>query len=164
MNALWAYFWPVFALGLLVGGIVGIFAWRTAAPRWRLLGAGAVAMLAVVFLWHAPFGGADRLAGKVEKIARDTLVYYEVPQVQARLQRRPMTRKMLLSGPADEFQRREIIRIVTQIPGVASASWSRRGGIPLLAEGAVIGLLGYLLGCLLAYGASLHRRNTQTGW
>lgn len=164
MNALWAYFWPVFALGLLVGGLVGIFAWRTAAPRWRLLGLGAAAMLAIALIWHGPAGGGDRLAGKVEKIARDTLVYYEVGQVQARLQRRPMTRKMMLSGPADAFQRGEIARIMIEIPGVASASWSRRGGIPLLAEGAVIGLLGYLLGCLLAYGASLHRRNSQTGW
>jgi hypothetical protein len=164
MNALWSYFWPVFALGLLVGGIAGIFAWRTAAPRWRLLGVGAAAMLGTALLWHGPLGGAGRLAGKVETIARDTLVYYEVPEVQARLQRGPMVRKMMLSGSADEFQRREIARIMTEIPGVASASWSRRGGIPLLAEGAVIGMLGYLLGCLLAYGASLHRRNTQTGW
>jgi hypothetical protein len=163
MNALWSYFWPAFALGLLVGGIVGILAWRTAAPRWRLLGIGAVAMLAATFLWHGPFGGADRLAGKVEKIARDTLVHYEMPQVQARLQRSPMTRRIQLSGPADEFQRREIARIMIEIPGVASASWSR-GGVPLLAEGAVIGLLGYLLGSLFAYAASLHRRNTQTGW
>ena len=164
MNALWSYFWPAFALGLLVGGIVGIFAWRTTRPRWRLLGIGAVAMLAATFLWHGPFGGADRLAGSAEKIARDTLVYYEMPQVQARMQRGPMTRRMHLRGPADEFQRREIARIMVEIPGVASASWSRRGGVPLFAEGAVIGLLGYLLGCLLAYGASLHRRNSQTGW
>ena len=164
MNALWSYFWPLFALTLVVGLIAGMVAWRRVERRWTLLGAGAVAMLAVALLWHGPLGGADRFAGKVETIARDTLVYYEMPQVQARLQRGPMTRKMMLKGQADEVQRREIGRIMTEIPGVASASWSRRGGVPLLAEGAVIGLLGYLLGCLRAYGASLHRRNSQTGW
>jgi len=75
-----------------------------------------------------------------------------------------MTRRMMLSGPADQFQRREIVRIMQDIPGVSSASWSRPGRLPLFAEGSVIGLLGYLLGCLLAYGVSLHRRNSQTGW
>ena len=164
MNALWAYFWPVFALSLVVGLIAGMIAWRGRARRWTLLGIGAVAMRGVALLWHGPFGGADRLAGKVEGIARTTLDHYEMQPVQARLQRGPMTRKMLLRGRADAFQRREIARIMVQIPGVASASWGRRGGVPLFAEGAVIGLLGYLLGCLLAYGASLHRRNSRTGW
>jgi ABC-type lipoprotein release transport system permease subunit len=30
--------------------------------------------------------------------------------------------------------------------------------MPLLVEGSVVGLIGFLLGCLVAYGASLRRR------
>lgn len=164
MNALWSYFWPVFALSLLVGAVAGIIAWRSARRRWLLLGAGAVAMLGAALLWHGPLGGANRLAGPVERVARQTLTYYEMPQVQARLQRRPLTRQLILSGPADDFQRREIVRILSQIPGVAGASWSQAMGLPLIVEGSVVGLIGYLLGCLLAYGASLNRRNTEERW
>ena len=61
MNALWSYFWPLFALALVVGAIAGMIAWRSAARRWTLLAAGAVAMLGVAMLWHGPLGGGDRL-------------------------------------------------------------------------------------------------------
>ena len=164
MNALWSYFWPIFALSLLVGTIAGLIAWRPRAPRWALVAAGAVVMLAAALLWHGPLGGADRLAASAERIAADTLVYYEVPQVQGRLQRGPLTRRMLLSGPADDFQRREIVRMMREIPAVSGAGWSRRGELPLIVEGSVVGLIGYLLGCLLGYGVSLHRRNSQETW
>lgn len=165
MNALWSYFWPIAALSLVVGTIAGLIAWRSARRRWTLLAAGAMAMLAAAALWHGPFGGADRLAASAERIARDTLVYYEVPEVRARLQRGPLTRTMLLSGPADDFQRREIARMMSEIPGVSGASWSRGGRLPLLVEGSVVGLIGFLLGSLLAYAAHLRRRsNSQWRW
>jgi len=73
MNALWSYFWPLFALALVVGLVAGMIAWRKTERRWGLLGTGAVAMLAVALLWHGPFGGANRLANTVETIARQTL-------------------------------------------------------------------------------------------
>lgn len=165
MNALWSYFWPVFALSLLVGTVAGIIAWRSSARPWPLLAAGAVPMLGAALLWHAPLGGAARFTGSVERIARGTLTYYEMPQVVARLQRGPLSRNMVLSGPADDFQRREIVRIMREIPGVSGASWSSVRGLPLIVEGSVVGLIAYLVGCLFAYGAFLHRRNTsQAGW
>jgi hypothetical protein len=164
MNALWSYFWPVFAISLVVGVVAGMIAWRSGARRWRVLAAGAVAMFAGTLLWHGPLGGADRLATSVERIAGDTLAHYEMPQVQARLQRGPLSRQMLLAGAADDFQRREIVRMLREIPGVSGASWSRRGALPLIVEGLVVALIAYLLGCLLAYAASLHRRSSQEGW
>ena len=164
MNTLWSYFWPIFALSLLVGAVAGVIAWRSPARRWTLLGLGALAMLGAALLWHGPFGGAGRLTGSVERIARDTLAYYEMPQVQGRLQRGPLSRKLVMSGPADAFQRREIARMMSEIPGVSSVSWSRAGGLPLILEGAVVGLIGYLLGCIAAYGATLHRRFAQEKW
>lgn len=165
MNALWSYFWPVFALALLVGAIAGIFAWRPRARTWRVLSAGAVAMVLAALLWHGPMGGGDRLAATVERYARQTVVYYEVPQVQARLQRGPLSRHMLLSGDADAFQRRELARMMSEIPGVASAGWGGRGELPLFLEAAVVGLIAFLLGALLAYGASVRRRhNAEWRW
>lgn len=164
MNALWGYFWPVFALAIALGALAGMIAWRSSARRWPLIAAGAGAMLVGTLIWHGPLGSADRLAASVERIARDTLVHYEVPQVQARLQRRPMTRQLLLSGRADGFQRREIVRIVSQIPGVSGASWRGGRSLPLIVEGFVVGLIAYLLGCLLAYAASLHRRDSEGSW
>ncbi len=164
MNALWSYFWPVFALALLVGAVTGIFAWRPGARRWTLVTVGAVVMLAGASLWHGPLGGGDRLVRPIERIAQETLAYYEMPQVQARLQREPLTRTLLLRGPADQFQRGEIVRIMREIPGVAAASWTGGRGLPLIVEGSAVGLIGYLLGCLLAYGASLNRRNSQGRW
>lgn len=165
MNALWSYFWPLFALSVVVGTIAGLIAWRSPGRRWVLLSAGAVAMLGVASLWHGPMGGADRLSGSVERLARDTLVYYEMPQVQARLQRAPLVRRLVLSGPADDFQRREIVRIMREIPGVASAAWSPRRGLPLIVEASVVGLIGFLLGSLLAYAAHVRRRsNLEWRW
>ena len=53
----------------------------------------------------------------------------------------------MLSGPADDFQRGELVRLMSQVPGVSGATWSdRRGGLPLIAEGALAAILGFLLG------------------
>ena len=165
MNALWSYFWPVFALALLVGTIAGLVAWRPGARTWRILAIGGVAMVLAALLWHGPLGGGDRLAASTERFARQTVVYYEVPHIQARLQREPMSRHMLLSGEADAFQRRELTRMMTEIPGVSSAGWGGRGTLPLFLEAAVVGLIAFLLGALLAYGVSVRRRrNAQWRW
>jgi hypothetical protein len=159
MNALWSYFWPVFALSIVAGLVAGMIAWRSRpALRWKRMAIGAAAMVAATMVWHGPLGGANRLAASVERIARDTLVHYEMPQVRARLQRGPVTRQLILSGQADSFQRQEIVRILSQIRGVSGASWSDGRSLPLIVEGAVVGLIAYLLGCLLAYVASVHRR------
>jgi len=165
MNALWSYFWPIFALSLVVGTVAGLISWRSRKRRWSLMAAGAVAMLGTALLWHGPLGAANRFAGWAERVANDSLGYYEMPEVQARLQRGPLTRTMLLSGPADDFQRREIVRMMREIPGVSGASWSRRGELPLIVEGSVIGLIGYLLGCLVGYAVTRRRRgNSEWRW
>ena len=85
--------------------------------------AGIAATLAFGALWHGPLGAADRFATRVDKIARATLDYYELPTVSARLERGPLTRRIILSGPADPFQRSELIRIMGQVPGVNDVRW-----------------------------------------
>ena len=85
--------------------------------------AGVAATIAASLLWHGPLGAGDRLATRADKIARATLDYYELPAVSARLQRGPLARNVILSGPADDFQRSELVRIMRQVPGANDARW-----------------------------------------
>lgn len=87
-----------------------------------LAGIGAVGV--VTWVWHAPLGAGERFAAAVDGRARAMLDKYEMIHVQARMQRTPLARRVMLSGPADDFQRSEIERLVEAQPGVADASWS----------------------------------------
>jgi hypothetical protein len=163
MSPLWSYFWPIVLLGLLLGGIPGVI-WL---PRMRVvpLAAAAAIALAGTVLWHGPLGAADRFAAKVEPRARAVLVDWEMVQVQARLHRSPLSRRLILSGPADDFQRDQLVKIMSQVPGVSRASWSPSGGLPLIAEALFAAMAGFLAGLLLAYGIELRRRyNAQWKW
>ena len=167
MNTFWSYFWPALGAGLLFGVGAGAIGFRPRARRNLTLGIGLVASLAAALLWHGPLGAADRFAAEVERNARRTAVYYEVPQVSAHLHHWPLTRQILLSGPADDFQRLELVRLMEDIPGVSDATWSSGGGgaLPLAAEGAVVAVLGFLFGLLLASLVELRRRyNAQWNW
>lgn len=181
MNAFWAYFWPIFGIGLTIGVIAGLTGFRAprakkkdreaAIERWRrrrriALALGAGAAVAAAALWHGPIGAADRLTAQVGHDARLTLDNYEMTQVRAEIHHGPLTRQVLLSGPADDFQRSELVRIIGSLPGVSSATWSRSGGgTPLIAEGAGVSLLGFLIGLVLAYLVELRRRyNAQWNW
>jgi len=84
---------------------------------------GAAATIAASALWHGPLGAGERLATRAEKIARATLDYYEMSAVSARLARHPLSRVIILSGPADDFQRSELLRIMRQVPGVNEVRW-----------------------------------------
>jgi membrane protease YdiL (CAAX protease family) len=166
MNALWNYFWPAFAAGLLLGGIAGSIAFRRRSRRNAALAVGFLASILVAGLWHGPFGAADRFATQVERSVRQTLVYYEMTRVTAHLHHDPLTRRIILSGPADDFQTSELVRIMGDLPGVSSAQWSSSpAGTPLIIEGGAVALLGFLFGLLLAYLVELRRRyNAQWNW
>lgn len=185
MNAWWSFFWPLFAAGLVIGAMAGSIAFRLprisakdqpggvifVAHKWRhkrtvaLLG-GLAACIAASALWSGPLGSANRFTGRVERDARLTLDNWEMTQVSAHLHRSPLTRTLILSGPADDFQRSELVRIMGLIPGVRDVTWSRaRGGLPLIVESAVASIAGFLLGLLLAYLVELRRRyNAQWNW
>ena len=91
-------------------------------PRMTIL-AGATATLALTALWHGPLGAGDRFAARADALARATLDYYELPAVSATIERDPLRRTMILSGPADNFQRKELVRIMSDVPGVAAVRW-----------------------------------------
>ena len=73
MNALWSYFWPLFAVGLLIGGPAGTIAFRRRARRNLALAIGLAVALGAAAAWHGPLGGADRFSNGVERQARATL-------------------------------------------------------------------------------------------
>ena len=89
----------------------------------RIFLIGIAAVLGSTALWHGPLGAGERMAQRAEAIARRTLDYYELPMIQARMQREPLSRRLILSGPADNFQRAELMRILDEIPGVLEVRW-----------------------------------------
>ncbi len=165
MNALWAYFWPCFAAGLLVGALIGRITFRRRSGREARLALGIALSFVLAAVWHGPLGGADRFQRKVERDIQQMLVDYEMTKVSAHLHQRPLSRRVMLSGPADDFQRQGLIEYLDRIPGIESATWSKRGGMPLIAEGMIVSLVGFLFGLLLAYLVELRRRyNAQWNW
>lgn len=84
---------------------------------------GILAVLGLTWLWHGPLGAGDRFAAQIEAEARAQLDVDEMTQVQARLERDPLVRRLVLSGPADDFQRAEIKRRMEAKPGIGEAVW-----------------------------------------
>ncbi len=166
MNAFWSYFWPAFSAGLIVGIVAGAFAFRHAAKRNWAIAIGVVVTIALAALWHGPLGAAGRFTAEVERNVRATIVFWEIPEVSGHFHHGPLTRHIVFSGPADDFQRSELVRLIDELPGVESAGWSDgSGGLPLIVEGAISALLGFLLGLLVAYLRELRRRyNAQWNW
>ncbi len=89
-----------------------------------VLALGIIAVIGATWLWHVPLGAGDRLAHRIEAGARAQLDRDEMTQVRARVERGPLSRRLILSGPADDFQRREIKRRLEALPGVGEAVWS----------------------------------------
>lgn len=166
MNALWSYFLPALGAGLIAGVLTGSIAFRRRSGRVLVLGTGVAASILLAALWHGPLGGADRFDARVEGDIQKILTYFEMTRVKGHLHHNPLTRRVLLSGPADDFQRQGLAGYMNQIPGVSDTSWSSDGGgTPLIVEGLAIALLGFLFGLLLAYLVELRRRyNAQWNW
>lgn len=164
MNEFWTYFWPIFAGGVIVGLAAATIGYRR---HWLkpALAVGAVIAFALLAIWHGPLGAADQFASSVDRKVQNTLVYYEITQVKGRIQDGPLTRQVLLAGPADDFQRGELVRLMEDIPGVSNASWDRPWAVPLILQGALALLPGFLLGLLLAYIVDVRRRyNAHYNW
>jgi hypothetical protein len=143
VSLVWQYYWPVVAMGVALGAITGFFLYNrtVVSARDRLAGretavddqqrkrrnmflAGLAGSLALAALWHGPLGAGDRLARKVEATARAELKKQEMLGVTARLERSPLRRRLVLSGPADDFQQGELVRIMDELPAVSGARWA----------------------------------------
>jgi len=141
VTTLWQYYWPVVAMAVVIGAVTGSLLYNrlVISARDRLAGletaiddkkrkrrstfiAGLAATLGVAILWH--WFAADRLGGRIEATVRAELKHQEMLRVSARLEGSPLRRRIVLSGPADDFQRTELIRIVDELPGVSGVRWA----------------------------------------
>jgi len=183
MTVLWHFYWPAIAAALVIGIVAGAIGYRRppesdeeplpGAKKSRLehpIWLGFAATLLAVALWHGPLGASGRYATFVEMSARAELVHQGIPSVQARLQRGPLRRTLLLTGPADDFQRSELVRIMGEVPGASSGRWMNpplgtSAWLPLLAEVGIFAIIPFLLGLLLSYLNELRRRsNAEWRW
>ena len=131
------------------------------------LAIGIALTIVLAWLYHGPFGTGERLAQRAERSATAELVRLEMGSVAARFERHPLRRTLLLSGPADDFQRGELVRIMGAMPGVGAVRWvapAEAGGgwrLPLLAEVELLALTAFGFGLLLAWLAEWRRRSRR---
>lgn len=123
---------------------------------------GFAATAASALLWHGPGGAGERFVTRSDGDVRKMLDYFEMQRVQGRMQRDPIARRIIYSGPADEFQRTELVRLGEGLPGVGEARWSRPRSIltyplPLIGEALAMALTSFLVGLTAAYFASFGR-------
>jgi len=91
--------------------------------RPAILMMGIAATLGATALYHGPLGAAGAFAGAIEQAARVELDRQEMFQIHGRLERGPLRRTLILSGPADDFQREELPKIMMKVPGVEAVRW-----------------------------------------
>lgn len=132
----------------------------------RALGFGLVASVLLALAWHGPGGASERLAKSIETDIAAMLGYYELTTVTGRLERGPLRRRILYRGPADDFQRAELVRLTEHRPGVGEARWSRPRDpllypLPLWFEAVALAIAGFGAGMVLAYAASLRQREER---
>jgi len=140
-------------------------------PRRTLL-IGIAATLAFSALWHGPLGAGERFAATVDERAARTILYNDVPELngqpvfKAKMQRAPLTRRVLIEGKPDTFQRAELARILNDIWGILDAAWVDASGnfqpaiflLPLAVEAQLLGLVSFALGMIIGYLFELRRR------
>jgi hypothetical protein len=91
--------------------------------RKLIFGLGALATIGVAELYHGPLGAAAEVEARIETRARNLLDYYELPQISAALDEGPLGRRLILKGPADDFQRRALVERMGELPGVNEVRW-----------------------------------------
>jgi hypothetical protein len=116
---------------------------------------GLVAALLMGWLWHGPAGQGEAMIGALEQQARASVAQAQLPGVTVALQRDPLSRAAILSGPANDLQReglgsqwgvKDYVRNTEGISGVRWDDEPAAGGLPLLVETLILSALAYLIG------------------
>jgi hypothetical protein len=132
-----------------------------AMPAYAKLLIGLAAALLAGWIAHGPLGQGEAYIGRLEAQSAAIVREADIPGVAVRMERAPLTRQAVLSGPADDFQREGMGQFpglndrVAGLGGVASIRWADepsagRRPIPLLAETELLVLLFFLAGLGLA--------------
>ena len=117
---------------------------------------GLAAVLLMGFVWHGPLGNGARLIDSLEAQARNAAAEGELPGIEVRMARDPLSRNAVVSGEADDVQREGLGQTgmgikdyVRTVEGISSVRWSDEpggGGLPLLAETLILIALAFLIG------------------
>jgi Na+/H+-dicarboxylate symporter len=120
---------------------------------WQKLLIGLVAALAIGWVGHGPLGQGAAFVDQVEAQAKAVVRAADLPGVDVRLGRDPLSRHATLSGPADDFQRNGMGNFpglnqrVENVSGVSGISWDAPGNVvPLLAETLILVALAFAIG------------------
>ena len=124
---------------------------------------GTAASIACTALWHGAGGAGERLATTLDRQQREMLDSYEMQAIDGRTQRDPIARRIIMKGPANDFQRAELVRYTERESGVGEARWNRPKSqltypLPALIEGIFLSLATFVAGLLVAYAAFVPRR------
>ena len=106
--------------------------------------AGIAATLALGAVWHGPLGAGSRMAARMEARAQQFLIDWDLPEVHARVATGPISRMVLLSGPANDFQRDESKRRILTLPGVEAVAYEDEKAsppLPLVVEAELAALV-----------------------
>jgi hypothetical protein len=106
----------------------------TALPKFLI---GLLAVAAMGWLSHGPLGNGEALVSALEARARAVVVASQVSGVDARMQRDPMSREVVLSGPANDYQREGMGQFpglndrIREIEGISSLRWANPPPAPV---------------------------------
>jgi hypothetical protein len=138
-------------------------------PRIAKLLIGVAAALLAGWVFHGPIGRGEAFASRLEARARAVVTEAELPEIRARIDRAPLARRILMSGPADEFQREGqgyfpgLNDRILGLGGIAAIQWPdeperKSWPLPLLLETELIVLIAFLAGLGLGRFWSRPRR------
>jgi hypothetical protein len=100
---------------------------------------GLAAVMLMGWIYHGPVGNGEALVSRLETQAKAAVAASEVPGIEVRLDRDPLSRAATLSGAANDFQRDGmggfpgINERVRAVGGISSIKWAnppppRQGG------------------------------------
>ena len=91
---------------------------------------GLAAVILMGWIYHGPLGHGEALVDRLEAQARQAVAAGEVPGIEVRLGRNPLSRTATLSGPANDYQREGMGQFpglndrVRAIPGISDVRWA----------------------------------------
>lgn len=87
---------------------------------------GLAATVASAALFHGPAGYGERALAGLEAQVRPVVIRQEVESVSAAFEREPMSRALVFTGRANDFQRERFVELVQEqnIRGIASIGWN----------------------------------------
>ncbi len=97
--------------------------------RWVKVLIGLAAALAAALIHYWPLGGGETFIASLEERAEARLRAVALPGVEVRMKRDPLSRVVILSGPANDFQKEGMGSYpglndrMRSIPGVSGVEW-----------------------------------------